>query len=497
MAAAPGPVPALPVQPAQQGFNCCSMLTYLAEAVVQLAVRTIFIVANILVAAALMPIAWHWIVLPIVAIGSTTLAAFFFPNFQVMAPRIGRLPMPRPHPMPADGLFPAHYPAGSPVGFNRLGQNCAFNAAAHFWDSDPLTAAWVRQPSVPEGIALPDFLAFLNRYNPPAELIAAFQQYVDQQPQPRPAIPLSFTHFLAQYQAPAAIQAEVRRIRGTYQLFQTILPNFYRACDEAVHARRAVSLGRSEFIRAGMSAVLATIPPNNYEQTDAGEIVRGLLDFAPDAMKPLIEKTYHYNMDGLPAMAEPRQPRQERMTVLPLPLDRTTPNGTPLETLIQRAQRNTTVEAQRYMGVDGQRHEYPVVEEVTEFIEPPPALRFQLNRFTHERPIPSLLSRWLPAIFPPINWRGVKLNTEIEIPDQLAITLRDGRVCQYRLASYVTHNGSYSSGHYVSGEVRGAERYFQNDAQVTHIETPEDQENWNAHKRQAYLLCYVPVPPAE
>ncbi|MBX7065877.1 MAG: ubiquitin carboxyl-terminal hydrolase [Parachlamydiales bacterium] len=497
--AVPLPPPPQAPQPQaapQPSCDCCSMMLYVAEAVVQVAVRSIFIFANILMTAALLPVAWHWIALPLVAVGSTSMAAFFFPSFQVLAPSGDRIPVPRPVPMPANGLYPEHYPLGSPVGYRRLGQNCAFNSIAHFFDSDPQVSEWVRRPAVADGIDLPGFIQFLNRHRPPAEMIAEFQQYVAAQPHVRPTIPVLFSQFLAQYQPPAPIQAEVRRVRGIFQLFQNILPNFFRANDEAIGARRAVSQGRSEFLRAGMSAILGTIPASNFEQTDAAEIARGLLDFAPDAMKPLVRRTYNYNMDGLPAMAEARLPRQERETLLTLPLDRTTPAGTPLQTLYERFLRNTAVEPQRYMGVDGQPHEYPVTEVVAEFIEPPPVLRFQLNRFTHEQPIPSLLSRWFPSVFPPIGWRGVKLDTQIQFPEEFAITLADGRISRYRLASFVTHDGTFSSGHYTSGEIRGGQKFLHNDSHVTHVATQEAQEYWNAQLQSAYLVCYVPAPDA-
>lgn len=493
-------LPVVPLQPRiqqQQSWDCCSILFNMIEVIAQLAIRAIFVFANILMTAAVLPFTWHSVAVPLIAIGSTVMAAFFFPGFQLLVPSNEKIQAPRPLPTPANGLYPDNYPIGSPVGYNRMGQNCAFNAAAHFLDCEPRAAAWVRQTAVADRIDLASFIQYLNQHRTPQDLITSFQQYVALQPPEHPSVPEMFVEFLNQYQSPVQIQDAVRRIRGVFSLFQNCLPSFYRANDEAINQRKGVSEGRSENLRASLSAISpSTIPASNFEQTDAGEIITQILDFAPDDLKMHVERTYHFNMtEGLPPMAQPRQPLQQREAMLTLPLDRTVQNGTSLETLLQAALRSTAVEPQRYLGNDHQFHDYPVSGVVTEFVEPPAVVRFQLNRFTFETPAPSFLSKWLPSIFPPLNWRGIKLNTLITCPDEIDIPVRGRGNIRYRLAGFVTQDGTFSRGHYTSGEVRNGHKFLHNDSQVTHVESPEHQEYWDHQLSSAYLLCYVPVHP--
>ncbi|MDE3048049.1 MAG: ubiquitin carboxyl-terminal hydrolase, partial [Verrucomicrobiota bacterium] len=471
--------PAAPVQ--QASASCCTILYDLAEGIAQIAIRALYVFAQVFIAAAILPISWHWLALPAVAIGSIVLAGFFFPRFRMLAS--GAYAGSAVRPLNANTLHPATYPDGSPVGYARLERNCAFNATAHFLDSDPLIAAWMRQKAVPDAIDLPGLIQYLTERQMPAEAIQAFQEYVAAQP-PGSSMPELFDRFIRQYQCPATLEAAVRPIANAFRFFQFVLPQFYQQNDEAVAARRALSPGKSETLRASMSAITAAISPNNGEETDAGEICDAILAFAPDELKVHTERTYRFNLQGLPEMLERRLPFQERSALLHLPLNRNIVNGTPLTALMQRFFDDPESESHRYRGVDGVDHNYPVDRVETRFVEPPCALRFQLKRFAFEQPKPSCCPLFSCFASP---GGGVKLDTKIECPDEISLTLQDRRVCRYRLASFVTHLGPYERGHYVSGEVRQGRKFLQNDSLVTLVETPEHQALWNDQLQSAYL----------
>lgn len=499
----------------QEPVTCCSVLCNLAEMVGQLAVRAIFVFATIFTSAVLLPIAWHWIVLPITTLGSISLAAFFFPRFHLMLGGEAMPTIPRPVSLPSNGLLPESYPPGSAIGYNRVGQNCAFNAMAHFFDLDPGIGAWMRQRLVEPGVSLDAFLQVLAQYQPPVTMVEQFRLFVAaqlqliaaQQPPPaegtRPnpeqrSIPDLFSLFLRQYQPPQEELGEVRRIKSIFDLFQHVLPEFYGASDRDAQARRAVSTARSDTIRTALSGISLDISPSNGEQEDAGVIARALFNFLPLDQQVHIETTYHYNMNGLPPMLEAPQPQRTHWPLLQLPFERTDPDGISLETLVNRYCRHSQSHSLRRSGQDGQLYNYPVDSVSVEFVEPPPALRFQLNRFTDETLSPGILSRLLPSVFPPVTWQGVKLDTQVAMPDRLSIRLQNGQIRNYVLAGFATHTGSYNSGHYTSGEIRGGRKYLHNDALVTLVETPETEALWEHQKNSSYLVCYLPEhPPAQ
>lgn len=506
----------------QEPVTCCSVLFDLAEVIGGLAVRALFVFATILTTAVLFPIAWHWIVLPITTLGSISMAAFFFPKFHLTSTPDTSPMNPRPSALPANGLLPESYPPESAIGYNRVGQNCAFNAMAHFFDLDPRMGAWMRQRFVDPGIGLEPFIQALARFQAPAIMIEQFRQFVNAPPPAgtvRPnSIPDLFSLFLRQReqqlreaaarpdqscsslsslqnQPSQAELEEIKRVNSNFHLFQYVLPNFYETSDRDAHARRAVSAARSDTIRTALSGISPLIPPSNGEQTDAGDIARALLDFLPPDQKVHIETAYHYNMNGLPQMQEAPQPQRARCTLLELPLEVTDPDGIPLETLVNRYCRQSQSNSLRRLGVDGQPHDYPVNEATVEFVEPPPALRFQIKRFTWQSLLPSIWSQLFPSLFPPVTGQGVKLNTQVAMPDRLSIRLQNGQICNYVLAGFATHTGSYNSGHYTSGEIRGGRKYLHNDSLVTLVENPETEGFWERRKNSSYLVCYLPEPP--
>ncbi len=500
-------------RPVQQGPSpCLQMLYQLSEVIIQVAIRALFIAAHILMAAWLLPLSWHWVALPIVALGSTVLAAFFFPQFSVIGlgdvrPKTPLLPPVR---RGVNGQIPEHYPDGSPVGYRNEGENCAFNSVAHFLDSNPNLAQWLRSP-VTDETDWPTFLAFLGTYLPPAALRDQFEQYVAQQPDPKPSVKRMFHQFLENYVPNVVDRVQTDRIKNTFAHLERAHPvfkPFYQANDAAVQNRRAVSDGRSGDLRAVLAQVNPLIEEGNV-QTSADFIATPVLDILmPETMKTVIERTVHYNMQGLPPMAEPSPPQVERVGLLPLDIDSNDPAPT-LERLIQNSFNYGNVDPRTEMGVDGVKRDYPIERISVEFLEAPPALWFWLKRFRQEPPPEGLYNQFLAYMhreFPkfssyalqrPIGYRDIKINTPVQCPEEITIRLKNGQQLQYRLSSFVTHQGMADRGyrHYVSGEIRVGHKFYENDSVTTLVENQADQDNWDDQLQHSYLLSYLPVPP--
>lgn len=459
-------------------------VSLIAQAACQLAVRVLFIGVNIWMAT-LFPPAWHWLAVPIAAIGSTAVAAFFYPpqltgGVRAEYPRIlGMFPG-------AEPVWPAHYPEDSAVGYRNAGNNCAFNAVAHLIDSDPMLAQWVRHPI--REMDLETFVQFLRTYEVP--WIDAFRAFVAGRPQPA----LLFLPFLAQFR-----EGEARRIAELQDLFgkllqvHPVLANFYRANDEAILARQSISQGRTATLRAALSAISFTISPNPHVQEDAPAILDVISSLLPPHMKSEVEIQRHVRTQGLPALqAGENLPRRETMGTIQLHFAEGDVRPT-LEALIQRYHNQERGDACRYQGVDGNTHSYPLERTETRFLTAPDSLHFQLVRMGHERPPESWLNRWLPRLFPPLAWRGIKRDTPVQAPEQITIRLATGEERQYQLRSFVTHQGGFGDGHYVSGEIRGNHQFLENDSRVTLVENEAHRTRWQSCLEQAYLLCYVRV----
>lgn len=475
--------------------NLCSRLYELAEAIAQIAVKILFVTASILMAASAFPITWHAIVIPVVAIGTSVLAGFFYPQPNpIQGALFGLLPpLVRPVQALANGELPADFPADAPRGFqNRGTQNCAFNSMADLLECEPELAHFNRHP-LTDDIDLPGFRNFLAGYNPPAHLVAQFDAYVAAAAAPHPPIPTMFATFIDAYQPPIGDHNAVNAIRSTYhnlRLVQRPFSEFYRAYDEAVAARQAHSRGNAQNLRVALNQVTALVDPSPHHQMDVSEAMGPYLDLLPDPLKAKVRTTYHFNTAGLPDMLEVPQPKEERVGYFSLPI-----KGNNLNELFHSYCNGTEHEPQRYFGVDGKRHDYPVDRVTVRLLEPPPALRFHIKRFGFEMPPVSWYSRWFPKLFPPLGARGIKLDPPIDFPPEYTLTLENGQVHKYRLAAFINHHGTTpGGGHYTDARIVGGNKYLKSDEEVTLV-TPEHQGVWDERLQHAYFLDYLLVPP--
>lgn len=477
----------------------CSKVYELAEVITQIAIRSAFIFSHILMTAACFPLSWHWLVIPISALGSTTLAAFFFPQNRILPPRELHNINPLVRPFNA-ALMPPHFPENSAVAYrNTSGNDCAFNASLHFFDSDPQIAAWMRNP-VNDNTDLPAFIEFLRQYNPEEALIDHFQQFVNLQVLPRPSIRQLFRTFLEGYEGDVGMIEE--QFNNT-QIIHEVLADFFEANDHAKQSRLLISEGDSNRVRQALHQINPLISAAN-EQTDAPEIINTILDLLPNPMKMKIEETRVINTQGLPEPA-PTPPRSDITNLVNLEIPRES-LGTDLNALFSHFYESNDHDdvLLRRRNINGIETPYPVIGTITQFTEAPQALRICIKRRRNELPsqgwwnqgIEYMRRRYprLGRILPrPMVFDTVKVDTSVECPDVMTIALKNGEHKRYRLASFVTHLGGVNSGHYIAGEIRDGQKFIENDSIVTLVQSQAEEAIWQKHLRKSYLLCYLPV----
>ena len=108
-----------------------------------------------------------------VAIGSTCLSGFFFP--QQSRKFLGRFPFSVLE--QALRVSIQNPQEGAPRGLQNIGNNCFLNTLVHYLDADPAVGEWLRTPLVD----LEAFINFMNDYPQPPNLIVEFREYYQRQ----------------------------------------------------------------------------------------------------------------------------------------------------------------------------------------------------------------------------------------------------------------------------------------------------------------------------
>ncbi len=440
----------------------------LAEVIFQVAFRIFFIMAHVAMAAAIFPFSWHVIALPIAAVGSGVMASFLFPEETWLRP-ISETFSPVMDSLKAlndQSLLPAHYPAGSPVGYKNKIADSAFNATAHFFDSNPKLAEWLRRP-LGEGEIPTRLIQLLsNEYGLRPSVAEKFLAFVHNYPERHLSARTMFFKFLEKN--PEFEGAE--QIRDLFNAHDA-LRAFYKANDEAVRDKRAISQGNSAVLRNVLTRLNGAAFP---DEVSADEVSRLVLDhIAPRQFRSYIETTY----PGLP------QVDKTMVGLHPLHISEGGPKD--LQALVD----GYCTDARRQIR----------------FSEAPSALHLWIKRVKDVPPPAGCYNRFLRGMHkrypnfsefalqrPKLATKG-RIDTPIQRPEEISIPLKDGKRQRYQLKSYVTHLGKANSGYYVSGEIRGEHRFRENDTIVTLVETEKDQAHWNEELSQADLLCYLPV----
>jgi len=481
-------------------IDYCARVKEIALVVAQTAIRVLFILASLLATAAAFPVSFHVIALPIIAMSSTTLAGFFFPDPTLVArpyfPPLPPLLRPAP-PLPLPGQIPAVIPQEAPRGLINISQNCGFNSSVHFLESDPITARWLRN-LLPANMDMPAFENFLAGYDPKPRLVADFRAFAAANPNPPRPVREVFREFVDRYVPPIADFSAYRKIQEAFQHLQALhepFSNFFAAYDVALRDNQEVIGGNSQALRLALHGI-STIPASEHVQVDAPEPLTYILDLLPDAQKMRIEEAYRYKTAGLPAIAglpDARSRKEERTNFLTLEFKENEETPTTLDRMFNYYCDHDMEAADpiRYTGVDGQQHRYTPEHANRRFLEAPPALRFQIKRFYNVPPPKTWYSRIAPSWFPGQSWTMVKKDIPVEIPPDFQITLPNGERRRYQLVSFINHHGSsIASGHYTAARIVNGRKYFMSDRTVTQ----PDQAAWDERLRKAYVVCYLPIP---
>lgn len=446
--------------PISEPLSFCSKIKQLAELVIQIAVPILFISASILAAAAYFPLNFHAVAIPIIAIGSTYLAGFFFPQPRSVTPPYFDTLFPLIQPIETpDGEMPPQF-RDAPRGLGNAYRNCAFNSLVHYLEGDPQIGKWLRNP-LPQEIDLEGFEKFLAGYNPPKQLVDDFKAYYYANLQNRTHIPGMFKNFLNDYKGTVDQNAR-KKIQGIFvnlPLIQETFSAFLNAYDRNVLQNKIVAVDAdSQTLRTALSQISPAINPSAAITIDAPEVLGFILDTLPDDQKLLLKRTYHYNKHGRDLMKASSHSKQELTGFLPLEFDDDDPAPS-LKKMLENYCHNT--------NIDSPRVDYETVC----FLKAPPVLRIAFNRFTHKQN----------------PYRQIKKDNAIDVPSELEIMER-----KYRLVSFVNHHGDFIKGHYTAGRIVNGQKFIMDDRKVTPV---EDQAAWEEQLRHAYLLCYLPVSP--
>jgi hypothetical protein len=461
--------------------NLSSNLYKVAEATLQVSIRVFFILANISIAAYVLPFTWHATLIPVITVGSTALTGFFYMKDR---PVFGsffaspQTPLLRPIIAEANGVLPADMPADAPRGFHREGNNCAFNATAQFLETSPELAAWLRDP-IPDEIELEPFIDRIRQdYSEqlPEETFDAFRQYVNAQRRPLLFIPKLFDKFLNRPNAPFLPICDTF---NALRILHKPYCDFYHQKDEAVQNRQLLSQGNSQNLRVALSQVNPLIKAASHVQTDADEALKSLFRAIPDRFKAKVRMTNEF-LD--PNRVATSYEVRESCFSLPI-IKNNTPDGIlTLEHLFQNYCNSTEVEP-------------PLARAKVELLSAPPALYFHIKRFDIEQAPCSWLTKWLPSFFRPLPIKKVKVDPPIHFPPEFQVRLATGELKTYRLAGSVNHDGStIDSGHYTAAINKGDQRYLMDDTSVTLVDQ-DHKELWDGRLQHAYLLSYVCVDP--
>lgn len=480
-------------------------LKEIAKTVAQAAVRIFCVFSIIWMAGALLPVAFHAVLIPTMAIGASCLAGFLF-QYDTSAfrqpiislPPLLRQILERPiqfHAPAAPPLAPA-----APRGLFRQGQNCSINSIVQFIESCPRLALWFRAPPPQD---LEPFIQFIETYQPRPEWIAGFRAFVPAMAQPLP-IPQAFAQFLEGYVPADNYRNEFVDFRNTYKdllLLQPYFSQFLAAYDEARANNRPVVNANSQNLRIALSQISALIDPSSGVQLDAAEVLGLMMGALPQRERIRIQKSTQYNIQGQPPIADHPDGitrKEEFLAVLPLEMDPNEARPDLLRLINHFCDEDLNIPnandwiTQR--DVFNQERKYQPIHRHFEFVEPPPFLMIQLKRFKEVPPPKSWLTRVLPNWWPGMQWRYQKLSNPIRVPDRFTLGTQNGAQI-YRLASVDVHlGGSPNSGHYVTyraQEVDGRTVYYcLDDSRVTQV----PREAWLRAVESSYLLHFLPVP---
>ncbi len=409
----------------------CSKLAELVGVILQVALRVLFIAGAVWMALELLPFQWSAIGVPSVAFGASILSSFFFPSKK-----------------PPSGPY-----------FEQLPPLIR-----------PIQGTQIRPQLAPLPVDAPRGLINLKNN-------CSFN---------------SLVHFLEGVPAVAAFLRHPPKPEGGPLL--KAYADFLAGYDQALRENRTPVDG-TQNLRLALSQLTPSISPSESHQEDAPEILTQILDILPNEYKAKVEQAIRYAVGDHPmfGFADGTSIKEDRIGYFTLELKEEMQSAR-LEELFAHFcdfdvehPPNYNVETNGVLcrSAGGEPRRYRPEHTKIRFLEAPPALFFQIKRFYH---YDGRFSSVLPNFLLP---GAVKREVPVEVPEELTIDVAGGTKRKYRLSTYVNQWGpTTESGHYTAAGIKNGQKYFMDDQSVTLA----DQASWDARARQAYLLCYVPVP---
>lgn len=500
-----GPYVEIPEKPHRV---CSSEQKLVIQAVVQIAVRIFFVFSVIFMTAAIFPLSFSAVVLPLFGVGAAMFSAFFFHLDVSDSRRLIEPELPLLEPMEEARMhfmapLPAPFQAQLPVrGLYRQGMNCWLNSDLQWMDCDPHVAGWLRTP-IPEDLEL--FMQYLERYDIPEEWKVQFRNYRLHLNPPLP-VSIAFEQFLHTINPGEAtppwknFYLQFRAIYRDLLILQPYFSLFMGIYDQAAQHNLPIVNGNSQYLREVLSRLSPHIDPSPYLQMDAAEALTKILDLLPNRLKVHVREYNHYRVDGVtPMLGNPLgiTEKEQYQWGFQLEINKNEPQNDLLRMF--NAHCNETREVPNrnewvtQSNIHNESQRYQPIRRRFEILEHPTALRLQIKRFESIRAPTSWLTKVVPNWWPGMGWRSEKLHNPVAIPRTFPLRRQDGQVRNYQLTAFIVHLGETpNSGHYIAYRklmLNGAPAYFRLD---DHVVTQIDPLTWERESAQAYLVDYLP-----
>jgi len=365
-------------------------------------------------------------------------------------------------------------------GIERLGANCWVNSLAQILRCDRGIMDWFRNAPdlfdlgillllpehvvfLPEGAPVPlpqDFVPFCNPALHPQLCVRAAEKIAEIQAMAPEARQNLLCYFRVLSNIDAGLRIASAHIINKFQAF-------YENYDAAVEANLRVMTADSQTLREAFHAIAPRISANPLDCQDPTEAFAVVIrDLLPPELKVRLQNRRVLGEEGLPPILNRQevviQDEEPSMGYVPLAIQGDHPR---LEDLLQWNRRSSGGTRVRRMGVDNQIHEYMIMAEERRFVRPPASLWIQLHRLQY----------------------GVKIETAVQVPDQLEEQPIEGSALPYQLDGFLVHQGTAAGGHYVSyTRAANGDWYESDDTIVRKIEGDE----LKAAREQAYFIHY-------
>ena len=426
----------------------------LLQTIGEVAVRILHVFVLVLTAAVVFPL--DAVLFPAIAVGAAVLTGFFFLTIYDSVPVKKNSPI-LPAPDSLDVLIFASHDPKLP-GIYGSGKNSSLNALIQFLDSDPDLALALRKNPY-ENSQIETFEEWIAPLNPPLRMVEEFRKFIQEKHPLRAKIADAFRKFAKNYRATAEEIPQLKKFGeayhrqiGSLRLFR----HFFAAYDRAASQHSSVVDSNSQTLRYALSQVNPEIPPSDQAVLDPLDLLNILLGFVPSSHQLELIK----NKKSGKCI--------EKTAVLSLEIAESAPQLAKM--FAERCQGKSSF-------LFGNRLE-PL-----SFSKAPKALRFHINRFVNH----SYWNRFLG-----VEHEKKKRSTPIQVPSDLKLSLQEGGVQEYRLASLILHEGdSLKEGRFLAGRVIKGQKYLFDNQTVT----PVDSQTWEQKiLPKAYLLNYLPIP---